>query len=105
MEARYYQVKEKNNPKAKGIVLKISDFEIECLTGSQAEIEEYGCDLDKKGNLLVGEEYFFQSIGVTQAFKLKEDYENWLLQQGWIATDAHPISILANTIGTREHTF
>ena len=70
----YYQIKEINSPEQNGIVVMVKEGKLECLTGNQEHLKEFGCEI-KDNKFVVGNDYYDTPISQRIANKLKVDYD------------------------------
>ncbi len=75
MKETYYNIKYKNKPNACGIVVKVKSNKLEIFAGTKQNIVEFGCCLDNKKKLQVGEKYFYNLIEKKQADEIKAHFD------------------------------
>ncbi|MCX6749469.1 MAG: hypothetical protein NTW17_01850 [Candidatus Pacearchaeota archaeon] len=99
MVTSYYHIKPKKTPDVNGIVIRLDRGKLETFAGT-SNPSKYGCSVDVQGNLVVDERYSFSQIDEKEALNRRENYENWILFQGWVAPDVgDPKGIFAITPG------
>jgi hypothetical protein len=86
MEVKYYQVREILNPEKNGIVVRAQQGRLECVTGGEDLLGEYGC-IFKNQRFDVGEDYFYNEISEEQAKRREEEADSWRMTQLYFGTD------------------
>ncbi len=90
MGENYYQIRPSSDTKVNGIVVRLKDGKLECITGSEENLKKYGCGLDEKGNLTVNQDCFSTEISEEEALNLKSSYEYWTITQGYVFESKNP---------------
>jgi hypothetical protein len=84
MTNRYYRVRPIAKPDVNGLVVKLKDGKLECMTGNENDLTKYECGLEKKNNFCVGKNYFYGEIKKSRAYELRRKAANWGLMAAWV---------------------
>ena len=76
-EERYFNVKDANNLKSYGHIIKLTKRGLELLTGFGEELRDMEFRQNRKGKYVVNENYAIDRISKEQAQELLKEYEEW----------------------------
>jgi len=76
MCCEYYQITERDDPDAKGVIVKVKNGKLETFAGSQLFLEELNPKVNKDDSIEVDETFYrAKNILETEAIKYKEDFD------------------------------